>query len=444
MPLTLLGITEKSHFKSGPGAKLRPIRQASPNKSRWVAPEETFPNSGVVSWWQPVADAELFKAWIFQIEESRTYDPTLDNHDLYSVRQVPSPVVELIEMKHLEDPEDIRLFLLSEGLPINRCATKRLMFRDGKGILLGPIELSVEGDRLFIEERETPVAISRPLPEFEPMKWNDHLFLAPELQITRVGDVDISPNSLFLKRMLRESRDISPTIIDRAKLTERLIGNYCSALEQMSPEISRRQRLLRLKGLSTDAISGIRLEEDGLSSLLAIPIVAESLELEKKNAAASALEERRSQIETLEKERSELEQLKSELQNDLIQLREQGDAAEQRQIGIVRSFDASLAKRFQEVVEDAPAFLGSVALVRAALEGTNLKLKELSSDSKESLLFLNTAQDTCRAQGSDIVDCISAVFSEAGFDVTIPSALLSSWASGFLPSSLWVSSEGDT
>jgi hypothetical protein len=434
MALTLLGIVEKSHFKSGPGAKLRPICQASLDKNRWVTLEETFPNSGLVSWWQPLADAEQFNAWIFQVEQSRTYDPKLENHDLYSVRQVPSPAVELIDLDHLEEPEDVRLFLLREGLPVERCATKRLMFRDRNGLLLGPLDLSLRDDRLFIDDRETPVAILRPLTEFEPLQWGDHVFLAPENPIAKIGDLDISSNALFLKRMLRESRDVSPAIIEKAKLTERLIGSYCSALEQMSPETSRRQRLRRLTALSASAINGIPLEEEGVSALLAIPSVVDALEFEKKKAASSAVEERRSQIQKLEEERTGLEDVIRELKAQLVQLRQQIKATEQEQTEVVNTFNASIAKRFQEVTEDAPAFLGTVALIRAALADANSDTKRAPSLANNAApLFLKAGDKVVTLEAPQIIDQTLEAFKQSGFDIAAPSGLLSAWASGFVP-----------
>lgn len=158
MPHALLGIVERfGPGKSGPGARLRPIFQASTDKSHWIAPEEEFPNSGVVSWWQPAPDADLYKAWTFQIEPSWTYDAGTEHHDYYGVKGSPAPPVELIDLPSARDPEDIRSLLLEEGIPLDRCASKRLVFRDSSGSIVGPLDLTIRDRRLFLEEKDSYV-----------------------------------------------------------------------------------------------------------------------------------------------------------------------------------------------------------------------------------------------------------------------------------------------
>jgi len=181
MVQTLLGVVDRFGIvKSGPGARLRPLFQASEDKTRWVTLEEEFPNSGVVSWWQPSPEAESNKAWIFQIEPSWSYDADNEPHDYYGAKGSPSPAVELIDLSMAADTEDTRAFLLEEGLSPERCASKRLVFRDRSGSVVGPLEV-----------------------------WP-----------RRGGEVDFSPNAVFLKRILREVREMTPSVIDSAKVSK--------------------------------------------------------------------------------------------------------------------------------------------------------------------------------------------------------------------------------
>jgi hypothetical protein len=162
--------------------------------------------------------------------------------------------------------------------------------------------------------------------------------------------------------------------------------------------------------------------------------VVESLEIEKKNAATSAIQERRSEIEKLETERVELEGIKNALQVELAQLQERISATELQQIETISAFNASLTKRFQEVAEDAPAFLGTVALIRAVLGSTNQgERRILSSSRTHSLLFSKAVRDVSTLEPTDITDRTCGAFNQAGFDATVPTALLSAWASGFVP-----------
>src|SRR5579872_794944 len=153
---TFLGIVERFNIgKSGPAARLRPMFQSSSDKTRWSTPEEEFPNSGVVSWWQAAPDADTYRAWTFQTERSWTYEHDKEHHDFYGVKGSPSPAFELIDLTSAEDPEDTRSLLLEEGISLERCATKRLSFRDRSGSIVGPIELTLRDGRLFLDERET-------------------------------------------------------------------------------------------------------------------------------------------------------------------------------------------------------------------------------------------------------------------------------------------------
>ena len=279
-----------------PRARLRPTFQASPDKTCWLTPEEEFPNSGVVSWWQPTPDADVYRAWIFQVESSRTYEHDNEHHDYYGVKGSPSPAVELIDLPAAEDPEDTRAFLLEEGISLDRCASKRLVFRDRSGSVVGPIELTLREGRLFLDEKETPIPVNHSNEELALGAWEGHRFLPPEVWPRRAGEVDYSPNAVFLKRVLREIREMTPQVIDSARMTERLISSYWNAFDKTSLSPLQRQRLKRLHKLAAKSELGLTLAADAVPDLLSLSAVKDLLSAAKEQAGLSAVEERRAKL----------------------------------------------------------------------------------------------------------------------------------------------------
>ena len=100
----LFGIVDRIHpsTSAGPRARLKPLWEASKDKSRWQPLDEDFPNSGLVSWWQPPSDLTLHSAWSFQTEESPSYDPNKPQHDYFRVRGLPSVPIELVDLEATE------------------------------------------------------------------------------------------------------------------------------------------------------------------------------------------------------------------------------------------------------------------------------------------------------------------------------------------------------
>jgi hypothetical protein len=426
---TFLGIVERINVgKSGPGARLRPIFQASPDKTRWLTPEEDFPNSGVVSWWQPVPDAELYKAWIFQVERSWTYEYDNEHHDYYGVKGSPAPAVELIDLSAAADPEDTRSFLLKEGVPLERCASKRLVFRDRNGSVVGPLELSLRDGRLFWDEKEALVPVNDSNGELALGAWEDHQFLPLEVWPQRGGEVDYSPNSVFLKRILREIREMTPQVIDNAMLTERLIGSYCTALEKMSLTPLQSQRLKRLHTLAAKSHLGVTLAEDAVPDLLSLSAVKDLLAAAKEQAGRSAVEERRVTLNELDRERADLENEVTTLRTEAARWRDEIESSRQEETALFKGFDERLKKKFEAIGKDASSFLTDIAVVRAALSGPGRNRAFVI----DTMVPPKLGEVQSLGAGQ-IASSFREHFDNAGLGCVLPITLLSSWASGYAP-----------
>ena len=434
MVQTFLGVVDRFNVaKSGPGARLRPLFQASPDKTRWLKPEEDFPNSGVVSWWQPAPDADVYKAWIFQVERSWTYEHDNEHHDYYGVKGSPSPAVELIDLPAAADPEDTRVLLVAEGVPVERCASKRLVFRDRSGSFVGPLELLLRDGRLFLDEKEALIPLNQSNGELALGSWEYHRFLPLEVWPRTGGEVDYSPNAVFLKRVLRELREMTPQIIDGAKLTERLIGSYCTALEKMSLTPLQRQRLKRLRKLAEQSSLGVILVEDAVPDLLSLPAVKDVLSVAKEQAARSAAEERRTTLNELDTERAGLETKVTTLRTEATRLRDETESLLREQTAVLASFDERVQKKFEAIGADASSFLADVAVVRAALSASVPSRGSVASP-RAPKKFGET-----RALGaSQIVSSLREHFDNAALGCVLPVTLLSSWASGYVPMSFGV------
>ncbi|MBB5319493.1 coiled-coil domain-containing protein [Tunturibacter empetritectus] len=423
---TFLGIAERSLYRTNPPVKVRPLFQASPDRTKWIALEMEFPNSGMLGWWQPPAESEQFKAWTFQTEESGTYDPAKDSHDRYFVRTPATPAIELIDFHHLAEPEDVRLCLTKEGIAADRCATRNLIFRCGDGALIGPMELVVREDRLFLEARETPTQLSEMPNHLEVTNWTNHVFMPPRFSLVKIGDFDLSNDVLFVKRMLRESRDIGSDVIARAKLTEKQISSFCNILETLPLNKSRQQRLRRLTRVAAALGEHISLQEDGLSSLLAIPDIADAIEREKEAARLRAVAEEQAQIEGLLVKQQELVRANAELAQASAALKERLSSDELRLVQVQSDFDLSIAETFLKAEENAATFLGNVALIKAAIGREVKSASDKSSWGERG----RTSESIC---STELLQVLNERFIGRGLNSSAAATLLSSWAAGFVP-----------
>ena len=429
MAHTLLGIVERfGPVKSGPPARLRPLFQASADRSRWVTPEEEFPNSGVVSWWEPPPDAAEQKVWTFQPEPSWSFDPANEHHDFFKVKGAASPALELIDLPGIGDLENARAFLVEEGLPLEQCASKRLVYRDGSGFMVGPLDLSIREGRFYLEERDAPVPLYQSSEDLGLGEWKCHRFLPPEALTRRVGEVDFSSNIVFLKHVLRDIKEMPPGVLDDAKLTKKLIAQYTYALEKMSLGPLQTQRLKRLRKLADRASVGITLGDQAVTDLLSIPAVRNAISTATEQAVHDALNERRSALEKLSDQRTTLEGEVAGLQAEVGRLRGELASTKEDQEALLADFDSRVEHKLKEAEKNATAFLADVAVLRAALSIT--AAPTASARPAANGLKLPDAQ---RLSADQVVNAIRECSTAAGLGCILPTILLSSWASGYVP-----------
>jgi hypothetical protein len=428
MAQVLLGVVERFGLGKRPGARLRPIFQASPDKSHWIAPEEEFPNSGVVSWWQPAADAEFYRAWTFQIEPSWTYDAEVEHHDYYGVKGTPAPPVELIDLPTAQDPEDVRVLLLEEGIPFDRCACKRLVFRDRSGAIVGPLDLTIRDKRLFLEEKDGYVTLNRGNGDISLAEWDGHFFLPVESGIRRVGEVDFSSNSVFVRRVLREIREVPLAEVETSKLTVKMIGAYSAALEKTALNPFQIQRLKRLHKLAERADDGVALAEDAIPDLLSLRPVKELISAAAEQAVKSALEERRSDLAELDSRRIGLEEKIRSLQAEDEQVRTSIATSKNEEAELLAGFESRIHEKFEEIGKSATSFLSDVAMIRAALFPAAPAAPSARRPINEALLLQGEP-----LQAPNLTDEFGRRFEDRGLGCIMPVALLSSWVSGYLP-----------
>jgi hypothetical protein len=331
--------------------------------------DEEFPNSGFISWWQPPADLLLHSPWYFQIEEAPTYDPNIPQHDYFRVRGIPSAPLELLDIAQANDEDQLREYLLQTGIPATLCSSKRVVFRQLSGSLLGPIDLVARGGRYYADEKqlELPITLSQARSDLSLAEWSNHRFLPPEEWFTKIGELDLSPTEMFLKRVLRDLKKITPSIVDDVKLTDKLINRYSAAVATASLSPSQRHRLLRLKAIAKHSSEDINLPAEALSELLSITTVAELLQEAKKRAADETITSTKASLNKLHEQSAKLQQEIGSLTSDINQRKRELVSLEQQHTSALKEFEAHAKKRFHELSSGASPRL-QILLARPTLK----------------------------------------------------------------------------
>jgi hypothetical protein len=432
MSRALFGVVERIHHStSGPGARLKPLWEASPDKSRWQPLDQEFPNSGLISWWQPPTDLFLHSPWYFQIEEAPTYDPNIPQHDYFRVRGMPSAPLELLDIAQANDEEELREYLLQTGIPASLCSSKRVVFRQRSGSLLGPIDLVLRDGRYYADEKqlELPISLSQARNDLCLAESSNHRFLPPEDWSVKIGELDFSPTEMFLKRVLRDLKKITPSIVDDVKLTDKLINRYSNAVGTASLSPSQSHRLLRLKTIAKRSSEDINLPAEALTDFLSITSIAEILQEVKKKAADETVASTKASLSKLHEQSAHLRQEIVSLTSDIAQRKRDLASLEQQQISALKEFETQAKKRFREISSGASEFLTEIALIRAAL---NLPNPSSSGDiTAETDTKLHSTSETLGRV--EFLERINRCVAGNKLSCRTSSALLASMASGFVP-----------
>lgn len=431
---TFLGIVERAHsgVPNGPGARLRPIAEISLDKKRWTSiQEEDFPNSGVVSWWQPPVELLDDTAWLFQVEQSgKTYDPAKRQHDFYRAKGLPTQATEIYELESAPNADEVRQLLSVEGIPIDAIATRRLVFRDRTGAIMGPIELAVADGRLFLGSKvhDVPIVFEPDLEESSINHWRSHKFLIPGWP-SKGDKADFSTDELFLKRVFRELRVLSAPVVEDAKLTERLITRYCASAATTSLSPIQRYRLERLNRITKDLSQAVTMSEEVLQDFINLPSVSRILDEVKENAVSAAISTAQGSLDELEKRRTLLEgdvqRLAAEVGSRQLEL----ERTAVRRVMDLKEFDKSVKLKLELVTKEAPSFLADVALLRAALlpeAPVTLRQRSHKEDRRARTAVLEIS-------GGQLISRAEAKFHEAGISPRVSNELVMSLMAGFTP-----------
>jgi hypothetical protein len=434
MSSLLFGIVERIHppNSTGPRARLRPLFEASRDKFRWLETEEEFPNSGIVSWWQPPADLLLNSAWQFQTEQSPYYDPNKPQHDYFRVRGNPSVPIELVDLDLVGDEEELRDYLLRTGISTVLCNSRRVVLRVRSGSLVGPIELVLRDEHYYADEKELdqPIAVSQPRTDLSLAEISNHRYLPLEGWSIKLGELDYSSNEVFLKRVLKDLRKITPSVVDDVKLTDKLITRYCASVGTASLTAAQRHRFRRLQRIAAQARVDVNIPVDALDDFLEIGTIAELLEQLKAKTKAETIAAVEASLASLHAQRDRLDREFTKLKATVVQKESELVALEQKNALALEEFDTRTKERFRNLSMSASGFLADIALIRAAL---NLNAPKSGGDmlQRESKLVFSDSGGSLTTAEFDAT--IKNGYKGLHADRTISLPLLCSLAAGFFP-----------
>jgi hypothetical protein len=430
----LFGIVDRIHpsTSAGPRARLKPLWEASKDKSRWHLPDEDFPNSGLVSWWQPPSDLILHSAWSFQTEESPSYDPNKPQHDYFRVRGVPSIPIELVDLDQPSDEEELREYLLQTGIPASLCSSRRVVVRQRSGSLVGPIDLVQRNGRYYADEKQfdQPIPLSQPRSDLSLAEASNHRFLPLEGWSTRIADLDFSSNELFLKRVLKDLKKITPSIVDDVKLTDKLITRYCAAMGTASLSPAQRHRLLRLQRIAAHSRQDIQLSGEALTDFLSVGTIAELLDQAKTKVRDETIASTQASLSTLHEQRQRLDHEVTRLTSAISQSKLELASLERQHSFALEQFDAQAKERFRNLSTSASGFLAEIALIRAALD-LHVPTSQASRPPRTAESLRQDTSDSLST--TEFLDRSNQNFSSQSLGCRTSCSLLSSMASGFVP-----------
>ncbi len=285
------------------------------------------------------------------------------------MRGNPTIPIELVDLNLVGDEEELRDFLLRTGISTASCNSRRVVIRLRSGSLVGPIDLVMRDGRYYADEKQLdqPIALSQPRSDLSIAEISNHRYLPLEGWSIKLGDLDFSPKEVFMRRVLKDLRKISPAVVDDVKLTDKLIARYCASVGTASLTAAQRHRFLRLQRIAAQAREDVRIPAEALDDFLGIGTIAELLEqLKAKTKAETAaavedsLADLHAQRDRLDRELTRLKATVDQKQSELVTL-------EQKNASVLKEFDTRARERFRTLSTSASSFLADIALIRAAL-----------------------------------------------------------------------------
>ena len=430
MTTTYLGIVDEIRTAvSGPKAFLRPVLKLESEKSRWESIEsDEFPNRGLASWWKPPANVLNGSAWLFRVHESDTFEQENQYHNLYNVWEPADPATELIDASEIHTEEDLRTELCFMGMAVPAPLSARVVIRFTGDRLLGPVHVVLREGRMYLpdEALNSHLTIGRTGPADALAPYDGHCFLPPEDWSRKIGEVDFSPDSVFLKRVLKEIRSKDLASI---KLTDGLVRQLVGGAADTSLTVLERQRLERLKSWTAKVGENVILTEEVVSEILELPAVKKEVltAFEKAKAAARlAIEqELTSELQKIDAARVELAKLGEDRDKLLAEIAE----SRRRQEVLADTLENTIEARVRSVMEKPQEFLAENALIRAALSfGAKTANKKVGTALPKFSHIENLIIDHDR-----LIERLPSLFGQCGLREHLPLALHASFLAGNIP-----------
>ena len=427
---TYLGIVDEVRIAvSGPKAFLRPVFKVEAGKSKWeVIESDEFPNRGLTSWWKPPATALKGTAWLFRVHESETFEQENQYHNLYNVSEPADPATELIDASSIHAEEDLRTACCLTGLRAQPPLTSRLVIQFGEGRLLGPVHGLYRDGRLYLPDENLnshlTIALAGPLESLA--EFDGHCFLPSSEWSEKIGEVDFSPDSIFLKRALKElrSKDLSSI-----KLTEGLMRQLVGESANVSLTVLEKQRLERLKTWTANVEASVILTEEVVGEILELPAIREearsafdAAKIDGRRAIEKELADELARIAAARAQLAELAGQRNKLQAEL---------AESRRLQEVfaNALESAIEARMRSVMEKPQEFLAENAFIRASLSlGASNATKTLETVPQGFTHF-----DNLIGEHEKLIQLLTSVFGKRGFREHVPLALQATMLAGNIP-----------
>jgi hypothetical protein len=427
---TYLGILDELRAAvSGPKAFLRPVLKLESEKPRWEEVESgEFPNRGLASWWKPPANVLNGSAWLFRVHESDTFERENQYHNLYNVWEPADPATELFDAAEIKTEEDLRSELYFTGMVVRAPLTGRVVIRFAGDRLLGPVHVVLRDGRIYLpdEALNSYLAVGRAGPADALAKYDGHRFLPPDDWLQKIGEVDFSPDSVFLKRVLKEIR--SKDLVSM-KLTDGLVRQLVGGAADTGLTVLERQRLERLKIWTAKVEENVTLSEEVVGEILELPAVRKgvmsALDRAKADARLAIEQELASELQKIGAVRVELAKLGEDRDKLLTEIAE----SRRRQEVLANSLEDTIEARMRSVMERPQEFLAENALMRAALSFGEKNPTETVGTSVQYPSHV----DNLITDHDKLIEQLNDLFARRGFREYLPLALHAAFLGGNIP-----------
>lgn len=349
-------------------AWVRPIVAA--NNGSWdaiVSPESEFPTRGFIFW--PRAMGAKEKALIrFHAKENPVKS---DGPDEYVVAD-SQPIFEVIDLRGIGNCEQVRL-ALAAGIDLPYLSSPKYLIRCAGDLLIGPITLVFDSAGKATLEKNNRARINcyqladdaffRTTFEEET-----RTILAGALPPTPYSYVDWDDDRLVMRRAIEAAAKLKGK---GTSLPRQLIEDATAELTQFGADATARleiYRLKRAKQLATDTQQVVSLAHEIFTGLRDHPSVVQ----EVQKFVQAQRDEIRSKIEreyAAEQDvLTKVRQQRKEAEEALHTAHRQLDETEARLNEQASGFEAALKERIDQALEDVPALLAEVTLLKPFLD----------------------------------------------------------------------------